>query len=183
MIFLSLLLILSAKWRLPLLSPPVLSSLCSGITESFSLHHNYISYNEHVVAAPINVATLILCLKFFGVSTWCVVLKVFNLQVLIFSNRIQFDESLSILCVAFIFSTSLVCIKCKKVFVSEQTSAINAETLWINFLWISNLQMNQCVWFASEYIFASLHKGVNFVSVRCFLCTFLIDFIESKSER
>lgn len=133
MIFLSLLLILSAKWRLPLLSPPVLSSLCSGITESFSLHHNYISYNEHVVAAPINVATLILCLKFFGVSTWCGVLKVFNLQVLIFSNRIQFDESLSILCVAFIFSTSLVCIKCKKVFVLEQTRAINAETLWIFF--------------------------------------------------
>lgn len=53
----------------------------------------------------------------------------------------------------------------------------------VNFLWISFLQMNQYVWFASEYIFASLHKGVYFVSVRCFLCTVQIDFIESKSER
>lgn len=53
----------------------------------------------------------------------------------------------------------------------------------VNFLWISFLQMNQYVWFASEYIFASLHKGVYFVSVRCFLCTVQMDFIESKSER
>lgn len=104
--------------------------------------------------------------------------SLYSTSVTLLQESIWWKESL-ILCGSFIFfQLHLFVLSARKCFVLRT----NQGNL-VNFLWISFLQMNQYVWFASEYIFASLHKGVYFVSVRCFLCTVQMDFIESKSER
>lgn len=170
-IYLSLLWIFGALCRSPHLSPSVLSSVCLGIAASFSKHHNY---NAHVVAAPINVATLSSSVYQLGVVFLkSLFYKRYSLTGINLMKRVS-----NIVWFFHFFQLHLFVLSARKCFVLRT----NQGNL-VNFLWISFLQMNQYVWFASEYIFASLHKGVYFVSVRCFLCTVQIYFIESKSER